>query len=231
MTTSGPFDFANYRRTFGDRAAESNDSEMQARNLSDLLDKVSKNSASEIDNLIGEFQRVRESSRPIKSAGHANDEGHLGKRGEISNRSSINRIADQRTVGRSVSSPFSLLLRFPILRLAAESDLFELANDFSSLSQPIPFGQRRLSRIRRERSIFLFDCAKVLLIGPNGFDFTFRGSGHGVQLFDGPGRLLPRLMLSAPSKIIRTSLQPIIRLVLDHQNAVLSENSIRSELA
>jgi hypothetical protein len=42
MTTSGPFDFANYRRTFGDRAAESSDSEMQAGNLSDLLDKVSK---------------------------------------------------------------------------------------------------------------------------------------------------------------------------------------------
>jgi methyl-accepting chemotaxis protein len=32
---------------------------MQAGNLSDLLDKVSKNSTSEIDNLIGEFQRVR----------------------------------------------------------------------------------------------------------------------------------------------------------------------------
>ena len=33
MTTSGPFDFANYKRTFRDRAAESNDSEMQAGNL------------------------------------------------------------------------------------------------------------------------------------------------------------------------------------------------------
>jgi hypothetical protein len=35
---------------------------------------------------------------------------------------------------RPVRSPFSLLLRFPILRFAADSDLFELANDFSSLS-------------------------------------------------------------------------------------------------
>ena len=60
MTTSGPFDFTNYKRTFGDRSAESNGSEMQAGNLSDLLNQVSQNSASEIDNLIGEFQRVRE---------------------------------------------------------------------------------------------------------------------------------------------------------------------------
>jgi hypothetical protein len=35
---------------------------------------------------------------------------------------------------RPVSNPLSLLLRFPILRFAADSDLFELANDFSSLS-------------------------------------------------------------------------------------------------
>jgi hypothetical protein len=35
---------------------------------------------------------------------------------------------------RPVRSPFSLLLRFPILRFDADSDLFELANDFSSLS-------------------------------------------------------------------------------------------------
>jgi hypothetical protein len=47
--------------------------------------------------------------------------------------------------------PFSLLLRFPILRFAADSDLFELANDFSSLSQSIAFVQRRLTRVRRER--------------------------------------------------------------------------------
>jgi methyl-accepting chemotaxis protein len=60
MTTSGPFDFAKYQRPFRDRAAESNDSEMQAGNLSDLLNQVSKNSTSEIDSLIGEFQRLRE---------------------------------------------------------------------------------------------------------------------------------------------------------------------------
>jgi hypothetical protein len=35
---------------------------------------------------------------------------------------------------RPVSNPLSLLLRFLILRFAADSDLFELANDFSSLS-------------------------------------------------------------------------------------------------
>jgi methyl-accepting chemotaxis protein len=59
MTTSGPFDFANDKRTFRDRAGESNDSEMQVGNLSDLLNQVSQNSASEIDSLIGEFQRLR----------------------------------------------------------------------------------------------------------------------------------------------------------------------------
>jgi methyl-accepting chemotaxis protein len=58
MTTS-EFDFANYKRTFRDRSAESNDSEMQAGNLSDLLNQVSQNSTSEIDSLIGEFQRLR----------------------------------------------------------------------------------------------------------------------------------------------------------------------------
>ncbi|MFZ2080336.1 MAG: hypothetical protein WAV38_27545 [Xanthobacteraceae bacterium] len=58
MTTS-EFDFANYKRTFLDRSAESNDSEMQAGNLSDLLNQVSQNSTSEIDSLIGEFQRLR----------------------------------------------------------------------------------------------------------------------------------------------------------------------------
>jgi hypothetical protein len=80
------------------------------------------------------------------------------------------------------------LLRLPILRFATDSDLFELANDFCSLSQPIAFGQRRLARVRRERSLFLFDCGKVLLIGLNGLDFTFGGSGHDVQFFDRPGR-------------------------------------------
>jgi hypothetical protein len=35
---------------------------------------------------------------------------------------------------RPVSNPLSLLLRLPTLRFAAKSDLFQLANDFSSLS-------------------------------------------------------------------------------------------------
>jgi hypothetical protein len=34
----------------------------------------------------------------------------------------------------AASNPLSLLLRLPTLRFAAESDLFQLANDFSSLS-------------------------------------------------------------------------------------------------
>ena len=59
MLFRSPFDFANYKRTFRDHAAESNDSEMQAGNLSDLLNHVSKNSTSQIDSLIGEFQRLR----------------------------------------------------------------------------------------------------------------------------------------------------------------------------
>ena len=40
-------------------AAESDDDEMRAENLSDLLDRVSKNSTGEIDSLIGEFERLR----------------------------------------------------------------------------------------------------------------------------------------------------------------------------
>jgi methyl-accepting chemotaxis protein len=63
MTNSEPFDFAKYQRPFRDRDAESNDSEMHAGNLSDLLNQVSKNSASEIDSLIGEFERLRETLR------------------------------------------------------------------------------------------------------------------------------------------------------------------------
>jgi methyl-accepting chemotaxis protein len=40
-------------------AAESDDGEMPVENLSDLLDRVSKNSTGEIDSLIGEFERLR----------------------------------------------------------------------------------------------------------------------------------------------------------------------------
>ena len=60
MADSEPFDFAKYQRPFRDRDAESNDSETHAGNLSDLLNQVSKNSASEIDSLIGEFRRLQE---------------------------------------------------------------------------------------------------------------------------------------------------------------------------
>jgi methyl-accepting chemotaxis protein len=41
------------------RAAESDDGEMPAENLGDLLDQVSKNSTGGIDSLIGEFERLR----------------------------------------------------------------------------------------------------------------------------------------------------------------------------
>ena len=42
-----------------DRAAESSDGELSAEGLGDLLGRVSKNSTSEIDSLIGELQRLR----------------------------------------------------------------------------------------------------------------------------------------------------------------------------
>jgi hypothetical protein len=68
MTASGPLDFAKYKRPQFEgpmhkltraRAAESDDGEMPAENLSDLLDRVSKNSTDKIDSLIGEFERLR----------------------------------------------------------------------------------------------------------------------------------------------------------------------------
>jgi peptidoglycan hydrolase CwlO-like protein len=68
MTASGPFDFAKYRRPQFEgpihklspaRAAESDDGQMPDENLSDLLDRVSKNSTGEIDSLIGQFERLR----------------------------------------------------------------------------------------------------------------------------------------------------------------------------
>jgi methyl-accepting chemotaxis protein len=68
MTDSGPLDFAKYKRPQFEGpmhkltrapAAESDDGEMPAENLSDLLDRVSKNSMGEIDSLIGELERLR----------------------------------------------------------------------------------------------------------------------------------------------------------------------------
>jgi hypothetical protein len=63
-----PFYFPRYNRPRSegpidnlphDRAGESNDGELPAENLGDLLGRVSKNSTSEIDSLIGEFERLR----------------------------------------------------------------------------------------------------------------------------------------------------------------------------
>ena len=60
MTTYEPFEFAKYKRPqFEARAAESDDDQMPAENLSDLLGQVSENSTGEIDSLIGEFERLR----------------------------------------------------------------------------------------------------------------------------------------------------------------------------
>jgi hypothetical protein len=68
MTASGPLDFAKYKRPQFEGpmhkltrapAAESDDGEMPAENLSDLLDRVSRNSTDKIDSLIGEFERLR----------------------------------------------------------------------------------------------------------------------------------------------------------------------------
>ena len=41
------------------RAAEREDDQMPPENLSDLLDQVSKNSTSQIDDLVGDFGRLR----------------------------------------------------------------------------------------------------------------------------------------------------------------------------
>ena len=66
--TSGPFEFAKYKAPQFEgpihklprpRAAESDDGEMPAENLGDLLGQVSRNSTGEIDSLIGELDRLR----------------------------------------------------------------------------------------------------------------------------------------------------------------------------
>ena len=62
------FEFPTFRRPqFGSSvhklpsapAAESDDDQIPAENLSDLLGQVAKNSTGEIDSLIGEFQRLQ----------------------------------------------------------------------------------------------------------------------------------------------------------------------------
>jgi hypothetical protein len=64
MTTSGPFQFAKYykRPQFERplrRAAESEEDPMPTENLSELLGRVSENSTSQIDDLVGDFGRLR----------------------------------------------------------------------------------------------------------------------------------------------------------------------------
>ena len=67
MTNSEPFDFSKYRRpqfegSIHKRASAtgSYDDQMPSESLSDLLGRVSENSASKIDGLIGEFEQLRE---------------------------------------------------------------------------------------------------------------------------------------------------------------------------
>jgi hypothetical protein len=59
------------------------DGKIPAESLSETLGRVSENSMGEIDNLVGEFQRLREKLR--EPTGDATDENHLRKRRESSN--------------------------------------------------------------------------------------------------------------------------------------------------
>jgi hypothetical protein len=71
MTASGPFDFAKYKRSHEGpmqklphfRPAEPDDGEMPTENLSAMLGRVSENSTSQIDDLVGDFGRLREKLR------------------------------------------------------------------------------------------------------------------------------------------------------------------------
>ena len=101
MTT---YEFPKYRRPHSEgplgraRATETDDDQMPAENLGDLLGQVSKNSTGEIDSLIGEFQRLRgklqtdsqriqrevEEYSALSQQVMATDENHLQKRGESS---------------------------------------------------------------------------------------------------------------------------------------------------
>jgi methyl-accepting chemotaxis protein len=58
QTMAGPLDFSSYKRP--QSAAEGNNGPMPAENLGDLLGQVSKNSAGGINDLIGDFERLRE---------------------------------------------------------------------------------------------------------------------------------------------------------------------------
>ena len=52
-------EFPKYKEDQPVEENESDDGQMSGENLSDLLGRVSKSSTSEIDSLIGEFQRLR----------------------------------------------------------------------------------------------------------------------------------------------------------------------------
>jgi len=60
-TTSGPFDFAKYRRPQleGHKRAYAAENDDGPQNLSELLGRVSENSTGGIDSLIGDFERLR----------------------------------------------------------------------------------------------------------------------------------------------------------------------------
>jgi methyl-accepting chemotaxis protein len=69
---AGPFDIARYKRPHSeatihdlprDRASERDTAEMPTENLNDLLGRVSENSTTQIDNLVGDFGRLREKLR------------------------------------------------------------------------------------------------------------------------------------------------------------------------
>ena len=70
--TMSTFEFPTFRRPqFGSSihkltsapAAESDDDQMPAENLKDLLGRVSNNSTGQIDNLVGDFKQLREKLR------------------------------------------------------------------------------------------------------------------------------------------------------------------------
>jgi hypothetical protein len=71
MTASKPLDFAKYKRPHEGpmhrlphaRPAETDDGELPAESLSALLGRVSENSTSQIDDLVGDFGRLREKLR------------------------------------------------------------------------------------------------------------------------------------------------------------------------
>jgi hypothetical protein len=60
-TMAGPLDFASYKRP--QSSAESNNGQMPGENLGDLLGQVAENSTGGINDLIGDFERLREKLR------------------------------------------------------------------------------------------------------------------------------------------------------------------------